>query len=61
MINQLCPTCNALAKNIRGSYATCEYCGRSWVINKNKEDEVEVFDEKEYLKIKKELMKLLKD
>ena len=53
MSNQLCPSCSAPAKNIGGSYTTCEYCGRTWVINENDGDEVEAYDEKQYLKIKK--------
>ena len=53
MSNQVCPSCSAPAKNIGGSYTTCEFCGRTWVFNKNEGDEVEVYDEKKYLKLKK--------
>ena len=53
MINNLCPSCNAPAKNIGGSYTKCEYCGTTWVINNDEKDKLKAFDEKEYIKIKK--------
>ena len=53
MTNQVCPSCSAPAKNIGGRYTTCEFCGRTWLFNKDEGDEVEVYDEKKYLKLKK--------